>query len=285
MLAWLDEGSCWRRLLFNFAPFGLPCATKLRPLPVLTQTRARGLAKENPNLLTPYPSGTSLCFCCCCCFINGFSASLMSCVCLPCPTGTREPTTSISDFSGEPRAGSSLGQCSLAQPLPAPSALTRPRVLRFRCACPRARHRPHHPRCPGEPGTWGLLQHFPPSPARASVSPPAAAVVRMLGTSLCCCSSLAGGQERGREPPRPGADRDHLLPAGPPPRTAAAFPGISPPSPGSCQPRAQFWARCAPKALCGEVFRMLLMCPGPPGRVWDPQGGFVPPSAPPFASP
>lgn len=151
----------------------------------------------------------------------------MSCVCLPCPAGTREPTTSISDFSGEPRAGSSLGQRSLAQPLPAPSALTRPRVLRFRCACPRARHRPHHPRCPGEPGTWGLLQHFPPHPVPQF---PHLLQPWTLSTSLCCCSSLAGGQERGREPPRPGADRDHLLPAGPPPRTAAAFPGIPPPS-------------------------------------------------------
>lgn len=191
----------------QFCTFWAPLCQEVSASLCLTQTRARGLAKQNPNLLTPHPSGTSLCvWCCCCCFINGFSASLMSCVCLPCPAGTREPTTSISDFSGEPRAGSSLGQRSLAQPLPAPSALTRPRVLRCRHACPRARHCPDHPRCPGEPGTWGLLQHFPPSPSRASVSPPAAAVARTLSTSLCCCSSLAGGQERSREPPCPGAD-------------------------------------------------------------------------------
>lgn len=138
---------------------------------VLTQTRARGLAKQNPNLLTPHPSRSLLC-CCCCCFINGFSASLMSCVCLPCPAGTRDPATSISDFSGEPRAGFSLGQRSLEQPLPAPSALTRPRALRCRCACPRARHRPDPPRCPGEPGTWGLLQRRSPPPPSPCLSFP-----------------------------------------------------------------------------------------------------------------
>lgn len=94
------------------------------PVPPLASAQSQA----NPKLSQLIPGGAVW-------FLRFFFQPPYCNTCLPSPTGTQEPTTSISDFSGEISAG-----LLLEHPLPTPTAWIHLHSLHCRCGHRRKRH-------------------------------------------------------------------------------------------------------------------------------------------------